>query len=346
MTSPFKSYFSGKPVFVIAEAGVNHNGDINLATQLVDAALSAGADAVKFQTFIPEQVMSVHAPKAAYQEKNTGKSGSQIDMVRKLQLSFDAFRKIKRYCDDKGILFISTPFDFESALFLRELNMPFNKIPSGEITNFPFLQFIGAEKKPVVLSTGMSTLAEVKEAVAVLEKAGTLDITLLHCVSMYPADPKDTNLKAMQTMEKILHKPVGLSDHTPGIEVALAAVAMGARVIEKHFTLDHNLPGPDHKASLTPNELESLVRGVRIVESALGNGEKKPTSLELDTAAVARRSLIAAKPIAKGTIVTRDMIAIKRPGTGLPPRRLEEFVGRKSKASIQEDELLTEDMFV
>lgn len=333
-------------VFIIAEAGVNHNGDIGLACRLVDVAVSAGANAVKFQTFRAENVISKNAPKAAYQEKTTGSSESQLEMVKKLELPFEAFRELQDYCKKRGIVFLSTPFDEESLDFLKKLDLPYFKIPSGEITNFPFLEKIARQGKPLIISTGMSTLDEVKQAVAVVKNAGNTGIILLHCVSNYPAKPEDANLKAMETMRSAFGLPVGFSDHTPGIEVALAAVALGASVIEKHFTLDRSLPGPDHQASLSPQELMMLVQGIRIVEKALGTGVKQPAVSEKNTAEVARKSLVATKAIFPGTILTREMIAIKRPGTGLSPSQLETILGRKVREALKADDLIQLDMLV
>lgn len=331
----------GHPCFLIAEAGVNHNGNPDIARRLVDVAVKAGADAVKFQTFIPEKVMSVHAPKAAYQERNTGGGESQLDMVKKLQLPFEAFRDLADYCKQQGILFLSTPFDFESIDFLSGLAIPCFKIPSGEITNFPFLEHVARKGTPIILSTGMSTLAEVAEALDVLRHAGNKDIALLHCVSVYPASSGDTNLRAMATMQREFGLQVGLSDHSSGIEISLAAVAMGASIIEKHFTLSQDMEGPDHKASLNPEELVELVKGIRKVESALGDGIKRPAASELDTATVARRSLVAARDISAGTILTDDLIALKRPGTGLPPKDLKNVIGRRTKVRIAVDEVIS-----
>ncbi len=324
----------GQRTFIIAEAGVNHNGDLNAARQLIDVAQQAGADAVKFQTFKAEQVIAPHAPKAAYQLENTGTTESQLDMVKRLELSFDDFAGLHRYCQDRGILFMSTPFDYESADFLDRLGLPIFKVPSGEITNLPFLAHIAAKHKPLIVSTGMAYLGEVETAVRTIADAGNPDIALLHCVSNYPAAPADANLRAMQTMAAAFDVPVGFSDHTLGLEVPLAAVALGACIIEKHFTLDHNLSGPDHRASLEPDALAALVRGIRTVESALGNGRKVPTASERNTAEVARRSLVAACDIPAGTVVTRDRIAILRPGTGLAPAMLDYVIGKQARTHI------------
>lgn len=331
----------GQPCFIIAEAGVNHNGDLEMARCLVDLAVEAGADAVKFQTFKAEKVISAHAPKAAYQIQTTGSSESQLDMAKRLELPFDAFRELHDHCRERGILFMSTPFDEESADFLAELGVPLFKIPSGEITNIPFLTHIARKGKPMIVSTGMCTLEEVEAAVRVVEEMGNRELVLLHCTSSYPADPAESNLRAMETMRSVTGLPVGYSDHTPGIEVALAAVALGACVIEKHFTMDRNLPGPDHRASLEGPELCAFVAGIRRVESALGNGVKRPSPTELDTRNVARRSIVAGKDLQAGIVLGVEDIAIKRPGTGIPPSELQKVVGRRLVRSIQRDQLLS-----
>ena len=330
--------------FVIAEAGVNHNGDINLAKKLIDVAVDAKADCVKFQTFIPEKVMSVYAPKAAYQEVNTGAGEYQIDMVRKLQLPFKAFEELASYCLRKNILFLSTPFDFESIQYLEKLNMPFYKVPSGEITNFPHLEAIAELGHPMLISTGMSTLDEVRAAVETVYKKGNKTIALMHCVSLYPAPVEYTNLKVMETLGNEFNVPVGLSDHTLDIEIALAAIAMGARVIEKHFTLDQSMTGPDHRASLNPHQLKDMIQKIRNIEKSFGDGIKKPHRLELDTASVARRSLVAARTIPRGTVLQREDIEIKRPGTGLMPSQLNAVLGRKTLVEIKSDSLISMEM--
>ncbi len=330
----------GHPCFIIAEAGVNHNGDLALAMRLVDIACKAGADAVKFQTFRAEKVISPVAPKADYQKHTTGEDETQLEMVRRLELSGDHFRKLYDYCHQRGILFLSTPFDDESANFLDHLGVPALKIPSGEVTNHPFLEYIARKGKPIILSTGMSFLSEVDEAVRVIHQTGNRQLILLHCVSNYPANPADANLRAMQTLAAAFQLPTGYSDHTPGIEVALAAAALGACVIEKHVTLDKNLPGPDHRASLEPGELAAMVQGIRTVEMALGHGRKEPTTSEASTAIVARRSLVAACDIPAGATLTEAMIAIRRPGTGLPPSMRPYLVGRTARTSIPAGSLI------
>lgn len=331
----------GHPCFIIAEAGVNHNGSLEMARQLVKVAAQTGADAVKFQTFKAERLVTPDAPKADYQLQMTNATGSQYDMLRRLELSPEVHYELMTYCREKGILFMSTPFDEKSADLLNDLGVPAFKIGSGEVTNWPFLAHVARKGKPIVLSTGMSYLSEVDEAVRVIRDVGCDRLVLLHCVSSYPADPANVNLRAMQTMAMAFGVPVGYSDHTPGVEVALAAVALGACVIEKHFTLDRNLPGPDHRASLEPDELAALVQGVRTVEAALGHGRKEPAASEANTAAVARRSLVAARDIPAGTMLTEEMIAIKRPGVGLPPALRGYLVGRTVRVDIQVGSLIT-----
>jgi N,N'-diacetyllegionaminate synthase len=330
----------GSPVLFIAEAGVNHNGDLGRALQLVDAAAEAGADAVKFQTFRAEEVVSFAAPKAKYQIGATGDQESQLEMIKRLELSAEDHRNLIDHCRTRGILFLSTPFDFESADLLETLGVPAYKIASGEITNWLFLEHVASKKKPIIISTGMSNLPEVEQAVSVLRQAGCSDLVILHCTSSYPAPPETVNLRAMQSMADAFHVPVGFSDHTQGVEAALAAVALGACVIEKHFTLARSLPGPDHQASLEPAELGALIRGIRIVESTLGDGLKRATSAEQDVKDVARRSIVARKAIASGTLITQDLLAFKRPGTGIPPSEYQKVVGRKATRTIASDTLI------
>jgi len=325
----------GYPVFIIAEAGVNHNGSLDMAYQLVDAAAQSGADAVKFQTFKAENIVTPQAPKADYQKQTTDAAESQFAMIKRLELSYDAFRQLKAYCDLQNIVFLSTPFDEESADFLTELDIPAFKIPSGEVTNLPFLAYVARKQKPIILSTGMAYLSEVDEAVRIIQQNACQELVLLHCVSNYPADPAEVNLRAMQTMSHAFQLPVGYSDHTLGNEIALASVAMGASVIEKHFTLDKNLPGPDHKASLEPVELKAMIQGSHKVESALGSGRKTPTASEQNAAAVARKSLVAAYDLPAGTIITPKMITAKRPGTGLPQSLITYVLGRTLQIDIK-----------
>ncbi len=335
----------GHPCFLIAEAGVNHNGNVDLALRLIDAAKDAGADAVKFQTFKTEKVISRQAPMADYQKTNTGRTETQFDMVKRLELSQEVFRTLKQHCDRKGVLFLSTPFDAESADFLEGLRVPAFKIPSGEITNHPFLAHLARKGLPLVVSTGMSTLVEVEAAFHTMKKSGATEAAFLHCVSSYPAPPEDVNLRAMRTLKEKLGVPVGYSDHTEGIEIPLAAVALGASIIEKHFTLDRTLPGPDHRASLEPRELTAMVAGIRKIEQSLGTAEKRPAPCETNTRDVARRSLVAAAAIRAGTRVTETMIDMKRPGTGLGPEKFELVLGRKALRDITEGAILSLEMF-
>lgn len=333
------------PCFVIAEAGVNHNGSVEMAFRLVDAAVRAKADAVKFQTFISELVISSAAPKAAYQRETTGSGESQLEMVKKLEFPPHVFAEIKKYCESAGILFLSTPFEESSADLLESLGVLAFKVPSGEITNFPFLEHVARKGRPMIVSTGMADLDEVRAAVEVIRGSGNLEIVLLHCVSSYPACPESVNLRSMHTLAKEFSVPVGFSDHTMGIEVPLAAVALGAKVIEKHLTLDRNLAGPDHRASLEPDEFAALVRGIRIVESSLGDGCKQPTRDELDTAAVARKSLVSARGLIRGRILTEEDIAIRRPGTGLAPSMRSKVIGRRLSHDVPPGEILNWEMF-
>jgi N-acetylneuraminate synthase len=334
----------GQPVFVIAEAGVNHNGDLKLARALIDVAVEAGADAVKFQTFRAERLATPDAPKAEYQVQTTGNAEAQFEMLRRLELSADAHRELQAYCHERGIIFLSTPFDEEAVDLLDELGLPAFKISSGDLTNSPLLEHVASKGKPVILSTGMSELSELIEAVSVLNTAGCENPVLLHCVSNYPADPAEVNLRAMQTMRSAFDVPVGFSDHTQGIDVALAAVALGACVIEKHFTLDRTMPGPDHRASLEPTGLRELVRSIRRVETALGNGRKVPTASELETAKVARRSLVAARDIPAGATLERDMVMMRRPGTGMSPAMLNTLLDRRTVRPIAAGTILEDDM--
>jgi N-acetylneuraminate synthase len=333
-----------RPVTIIAEAGVNHNGDINLACKLIDIAVKAKVDIVKFQTFRAEAEISASAPKAEYQKETTGSIESQLDMVRKLELPLEDFAKLKHYCERKGIIFLSTAFDMPSIDCLHALGLPLWKIPSGEITNVPYLRKIGGFGQKIMMSTGMAVLGEVETALDILEKAGAArkNITLLHCTTEYPTSMEDVNLRAMTTMRAAFPgiAGVGYSDHTSGIEVALAAVALGASVIEKHITLDKTMTGPDHSASLNPDELTDLVRGVRNVERALGTGMKKPAPSELRNIIVARKSLMAAKPIKKGERLSEENLTVKRPGSGISAIHWDAYLGRVAERDYAEDELL------
>jgi N,N'-diacetyllegionaminate synthase len=337
---------AGQPCFIIAEAGVNHNGDLSLARRLVDAAADAGADAVKFQTFKADRLVTAAAPKADYQNKSTKAGESQLEMLERLELTPAMHVDLMAYCRSRGIEFLSSPFDETSADDLLSLGLKLLKLPSGEITNIPFLEHVAHMRVPVILSTGMSSLEEVRQAAEVFQAANNRQLVLLHCVSNYPADPADSNLRAMQTMETAFGLPVGYSDHTEGIEVALAAVALGACVIEKHLTLDRSLPGPDHRASLEPDDFAALVKGVRIVERARGEGRKEPCPSEANTRDVARKSLVASQDVAAGAALTAAMISIKRPGTGLAPALRDKLVGRVARDKIPAGTLFTLEMLL
>ena len=326
-------------VYIIAEAGVNHNGSFELACRLVDAAKAAGVDCIKFQTFKSENLVSGSAGKAEYQKDTTGE-GSQLDMLKKLELSYDEFLKLKEYCDNAGICFLSTPFDLESIAFLDSIDMPFWKIPSGEVTNYPYLAALAKTGKPVVMSTGMCSMAEIEDAVRVLRENGTEEIKLLHCNTEYPTPFEDVNLKAMKTMRDWFGLETGYSDHTRGIEIPLAAVALGATVIEKHFTLDRNMEGPDHKASLEPDELTEMVSGIRHIEEAMGSGVKEPSPSEKKNIAVARKSIVAKQPIRKGEKLSEDNLTVKRPGTGISPMKWKEVIGTAAIRDFAEDEII------
>lgn len=333
-----------QPVFVVAEAGVNHNGDIALAKRLVQVAAEAGADAVKFQSFAADRLASPRTPKAGYQLLTTGIEGSQRDMLRQLELSVDAHHELRAECEKHGVVFLSTPFDEVSADLLEALDVAAFKLGSGEVTNRLLLEHVGRKGRPVLLSTGMSYLDEVSEALRALTGAGCRDVVLLHCVSSYPAEPRDANLRAMTTMAGSFDRPVGFSDHTLGLETAIAAVALGACLIEKHFTLDRSLPGPDHRASLEPGELRELVAAIRSVESALGDGVKRPMPVETENRQVSRRSLAAAVDLRPGTVLTPASIRALRPATGIPANALEAVIGRRVRHAVPEGELLTWEM--
>jgi N-acetylneuraminate synthase len=332
------------PCFIIAEAGVNHNGSPDLARQLIDAAAQAGADAVKFQTFHAESVVTSTADKAEYQKQTTSSDESQYEMIKKLELSDDTFRELSVYAEKKGIIFLSTPFDEQSVDLLDEIGVPAFKIPSGEITNFPLLKKIAEKQKPIILSTGMATLGEVEEAVDYLRKNGAQELILLHCTTSYPAPMHSVNLRAMETLRCAFKVPVGYSDHTEGITTPIAAVAIGAQVIEKHFTLDRSLPGPDHLASLEPDELKAMVQAIRDVERAFGSGVKEPSEEEIAIKSVARKSIVANKGIQAGERVGEDALAIKRPGTGIEPKYVERVSQMKARSTIFKDQVITWDM--
>jgi len=327
-------------IFIIAEAGVNHNGKIEIAKKLIEKAKDSGADAVKFQTFKAEKGISRHAEKAAYQKNNTSLDETQLDMVKKLELSFEQFRILKKYCDEIGIMFMSTPFDHDSIDFLDELGMEIWKIPSGEITNLPYLIKVAKLKKPIILSTGMCTIDDISNAINVLKDNGASVISILHCTTEYPTVYSDVNLKAMLTIKDKFNIDIGYSDHTKGIEVSIAASALGATIIEKHFTLDNSMEGPDHRASLEPNELKQLVYSIRNIELALGSGMKEPAESEIKNINIARKSIIANKRIKKGEVFTEENLTVKRPGNGVSPMMWFEVLGRIALRDFEEDELI------
>lgn len=329
-------------IFIIAEAGVNHNGSMELAKKLIDIAIDAGADAIKFQTFKADKLVSKTAQKAEYQKHTTDSAESQFEMIKKLELDEAAHHELITYCKTKNILFLSTPFDHESIELLDSLDMEIFKIPSGEITSLPYLRKIGKLQKKVILSTGMADLGEIEDALEVLTAAGTAkeNITVLHATTEYPCPMEDVNLKSMQTIASAFGVKVGYSDHTKGIEVPIAAVAMGASVVEKHFTLDKTMEGPDHKASLEPDELKAMVIAIRNIEKALGDGIKKASPSELKNIVIARKSIVAARPIKIGEAFTKINLAIKRPGNGINPMRWDEIIGKKACRDYAEDDLI------
>ena len=332
-----------RKTLIIVEAGVNHNGSIELAKKMIDAAVEAGADAIKFQTFKAEKVVSRYAPKAEYQKKTTTDGESQLEMIKKLELDAAAHQTLIDYCKKRNIQFLSTPFDFESIDLLNELGLDIFKIPSGEITNLPYLRKIGVLRKKIVLSTGMATLGDIEDALDVLMEAGTVreNMTVLHCNTEYPTPMEDVNLRAMLTIRSTFPGvQVGYSDHTLGIEVPIAAVAMGATVIEKHFTLDRNMEGPDHKASLEPDELKAMVKAIRNIEKALGSGIKQPSPSELKNKPIARKSIVAARDIKEGEEFTEENLTTKRPGTGISPMRWDEMIGRTAGKNYKTDEII------
>lgn len=329
-------------VFIIAEAGVNHNGDINIAKKLVDVAVEAGADAIKFQTFKAEELVCKNAKKAEYQKQYTEKDESQLDMLKKLQLDFDKHKELVNYCNSKGIMFLSTPFDLKSIDLLEELDLKIYKIPSGEITNYPYLKKIAGLKKKIIMSTGMCYLNEIKSALDVLKENGSKDedITILHCNTEYPTPIEDVNLNAMITMKNELNVKVGYSDHTLGIEVPIAAVAMGASVIEKHFTLDKQMEGPDHKSSLNPKQLKAMIEAIRNIEKALGSFKKEPSNSERKNLIIARKSIVAKYKIKKDQILNEENLTCKRPGSGISPMMWSKVIGKKAMKNFSEDELI------
>ncbi|MEO8584149.1 MAG: N-acetylneuraminate synthase [Flavitalea sp.] len=327
---------------IIAEAGVNHNGNFDLAIELVGVALKSGADYIKFQTFKAENVATGNAEKAVYQKESNGDRETQLSMLKKLELSEDAHLKLKSYCDEKGIGFLSTPFDIPSVFFLKKLGIKIGKIPSGELTNLPLLRAVTGSFPEIILSTGMSDMSEIAEALSVIEKNGVnkKNITILHCNTEYPTPYEDVNLKAMISIGEYFGTKIGYSDHTMGFEVPIAAVAMGATIIEKHFTLDRKMEGPDHAASLEPNELLKMVEGIRHIESALGSTEKKASPSEIKNKTVARRSIVAATKIKTGELFTDENLSVKRPGTGISPMKWDEVIGKRSSRDFNTDELI------
>lgn len=331
-----------KKTIIIAEAGVNHNGNYDMAIKMIDAAKAAGADYVKFQTAKPELVISTFAPKAEYQKETTGNGESQLEMCKAIHLPLTDYKPLKEYCDKVGIGFMSTPFDLVSIDVLEPLDMDYYKIPSGEITNLPYLRAIAAKGRKVIISTGMSELPEIEEALQILEKGGLKrsDIIVLHCNTEYPTPMRDVNLRAMLDIRDSLGVAVGYSDHTNGIEVPIAAVALGAEVIEKHFTLDKTLPGPDHKASLEPQELKGMVDAIRNIESALGDGKKKVTDSERPNIIVARKSIVASRAIKAGEVYTEENITVKRPGNGISPMKWDDVLGKTAPRDFEYDELI------
>lgn len=329
-------------VFIIAEAGVNHNGSIDIAKQLIDAAKNAGTDAVKFQTFRTENLVSIFAPKAEYQKNNTIKDESQFEMLKKVELDINSHRILIDYCRKKGLEFLSSPFDLESVELLNELGLEIFKIPSGEITNLPYLRRIGSLNKKVIMSTGMADMKEVKDALEILLDSGTKkeNITVLHCNTEYPTAVEDVNLLAMLTLKKELKVEVGYSDHTLGKEIPIAAAALGARIIEKHFTLNRNMDGPDHKASLEPNELKAMVTAIRKIEKALGNGVKNPSPSEAKNKLTTRKSVVAQRKIKKGELLTEENIISKRPAVGINPMNWDSIINTSAKRDFRRDEII------
>lgn len=327
-------------VYIIAEAGVNHNGSLELAKKLAKKAKEAGADAVKYQTFVAERLVKKDAQKAEYQKEMTGARESQLEMLKKVELSYDEFRELKEYCDTIGIEFLSTPFDQESIEFLDELGILTFKVPSGEVTNLPYLERIAQKGKKIIMSTGMCEVEEIEGALEVLRANGAKDVVLLHCNTEYPTPYRDVNLRAMQMLKDKFEVAVGYSDHTAGIEVPIAATALGAEVIEKHFTLDKTMEGPDHKASLEPDELKNMVEAIRNIEVALGDGVKRPSESEQKNIQVARKSIVAAVNIKKGDVFTEANLTVKRPGTGISPMRWKELLGQTATRDYVEDEMI------
>lgn len=327
-------------ICIIAEAGVNHNGDLELAKKMVKEAKKAGADYIKFQTFMPKNLVSKYAEKAKYQKEATGEAETQLQMLQKLTLSNENFTEIKKCCMEEHIGFISSPFDLESISFLEGFDMDFWKIPSGEVTNLPYLEAIAKTGRKVVMSTGMCEMTEIQDAISVLEENGSPEILLLHCNTQYPTPYRDVNLKAMAAISAATGKKVGYSDHTPGIEIPIAAAALGAIIIEKHFTLNKNMNGPDHKASLEPFELYEMISGIRHIEQALGNGKKEPSQSETDNKKIVRKSIVAKCNIKEGEILSENNLTTKRPGYGISPMLWHSVIGKKAVKNFLEDEMI------
>lgn len=329
-----------KEVFIIAEAGVNHNGSIEIAKRLIEEAAKAGANAVKFQSFRAEKLVTKNAQKASYQKETTGNEEGQYEMIKRLELDYHKHEELMDYAKEKGILFLSSPFDLESIDLLERLGLEIFKIPSGEITNYPYLVKIASLRKKIILSTGMANLSEIEDALEVLQKHGAKDITVLHCNTEYPTPMEDVNLSAMLTIRDAFKVPVGYSDHTEGVEIPIAAVAIGAKVIEKHFTLDKLMEGPDHRASLEPKELQAMVAAIRNIEQAMGNGKKTPSDSEKKNKAVVRKSIVAARNIREGELLTEENLTVKRPAGGLSPMRWREVLSQVAKRDFLEDEMI------
>ncbi|UTH00866.1 N-acetylneuraminate synthase [Macrococcoides canis] len=327
-------------VYIIAEAGVNHNGDMNLAKKLIEEAANSGANAVKFQSFIADKLVTKTAERAKYQDRNTNNNDSQYNMLKKLELDYSKHKELQLYAKSLGIDFLSSAFDLESIDLLEELEMPMYKIPSGEINNVPYLEKIAKTGKPIILSTGMCYLADIEFAIHLIKSQNNNNITILHCSTEYPTPMEDVNLKAMNTIESAFNYPIGYSDHTEGIIIPIAAVARGAKIIEKHFTLDKNMEGPDHKASLEPEELKNMVDQIRALEVALGDGIKKPSSAELENMKVVRKSIVASQNINKGERFSEENLTLKRPGTGINPKQWYDLIGKESNFNYQKDEFI------
>lgn len=329
-----------KNTFIIAEAGVNHNGSLDIAKKMIDEASKTGVDAIKFQTFKTENLVCKGAKKAEYQKNNTDNKENQFEMLKRLEFSYEDFKELKEYCKLKDIMFLSSPFDLESIEMLKKLDIEIFKVPSGEIENVAYLREIAKCNKKIILSSGMCNLSDIEFAVDILEKEGAKDISILHCNTEYPTPMEDVNLKAMETIKKAFSYEVGYSDHTEGIEIPIAAVALGAKIIEKHFTLDKSMEGPDHAASLTPKELKDMVSAIRNIEKALGNGRKIPSKSESKNKDIARKSIVSKRPIKKGEIFSLENITTKRPGTGISPKRFDEIIGKEAFKDFNEDEMI------